>query len=59
MRDTKKSSKSALAAGLIKQEDMGMALIARAAIKDAVDAYDAQAAPEQNGGTNRRSQDRR
>jgi hypothetical protein len=43
----KSLAKRALAAGLIKQEDMGMALIARAAIKDAVDAYDAQPAPEQ------------
>jgi hypothetical protein len=43
----KSLAKRALAAGLIKQEDMGMALIARAAMKDAVDAYDAQPAPEQ------------
>jgi hypothetical protein len=43
----KSLAKRALAAGLIKQEDMGIALIARAAIKDAVDAYDAQPAPEQ------------
>jgi hypothetical protein len=43
----KSLAKRAFAAGLIKQEDMGMALIARAAMKDAVDAYDAQPAPEQ------------
>jgi hypothetical protein len=43
----KSLAKRALDAGLIKQEDMGMALIARAAMKDAVDAYDAQPAPEQ------------
>jgi hypothetical protein len=42
----KSLAKRALAAGLIKQEDMGMALIARAAMKDAVDAYDAQPAAE-------------
>jgi hypothetical protein len=43
----KSLAKRALAAGLIKQEDMAMAPIARAAMKDAVDAYDAQPAPEQ------------
>jgi hypothetical protein len=43
----KSLAKRALDAGLIKQEDMGMALIARVAMKDAVDAYDAQPAPEQ------------
>jgi hypothetical protein len=43
----KSLAKRAFAAGLIKQEDMGMALIARAAMKDAVDAYDAQPAAEQ------------
>jgi hypothetical protein len=43
----KSLAKRALDAGLIKQEDMGMALIARAAMKDAVDAYDAQPAAEQ------------
>jgi hypothetical protein len=43
----KNLAKRALDAGLIKEEDMGMALIARVAMKDAVDAYDAQPAPEQ------------
>jgi hypothetical protein len=43
----KSLAKRALDAGLIKKEDMGMALIARVAMKDAVDAYDAQPAPEQ------------
>jgi hypothetical protein len=43
----KSLAKRALDAGLIKKEDMGMALIARVAMKDAVDAYDAQAAAEQ------------
>jgi hypothetical protein len=43
----KKLAKRALDAGLIKQEDMAMAPIARMAMKDAVDAYDAQPAPEQ------------
>jgi hypothetical protein len=43
----KSLAKRALDAGLIKEEDMGMALIARVAMKDAVDAYDAQPAPEQ------------
>jgi hypothetical protein len=43
----KSLAKRALAAGLIKEEDMGMAPIARMAMKDAVDAYDAQPAPEQ------------
>jgi hypothetical protein len=42
----KSLAKRALDAGLIKKEDMGMALIARVAMKDAVDAYDAQPAPE-------------
>jgi hypothetical protein len=43
----KSLAKRALDAGLIKKEDMGMALIARVAMKDAVDAYDAQPAAEQ------------
>jgi hypothetical protein len=43
----KSLAKRALAAGLINQEDMAMAPIARMAMKDAVDAYDAQPAPEQ------------
>jgi hypothetical protein len=43
----KNLAKRALDAGLIKEEDMGMALIARVAMKDAVDAYDAQPAAEQ------------
>jgi hypothetical protein len=43
----KKLARRALDAGLIKQEDMAMAPIARMAMKDAVDAYDTQPAPEQ------------
>jgi hypothetical protein len=45
----KSLAKRALDAGLIKKEDMGMALIARVAMKDAVDAYDAQAAAKLEG----------